>query len=142
MRNARDAYCHVDFLIAVVIIGIMLASMLPAFTTNVTEARESALRANLSSLRGAIEDYRLRSDVFPTSLADLQSAVGTIPRNPYTNASGIRFVLDPAEVVADESARVSVQNGQKAGWFYHPRSGRIWANCEGTASGGQWLISL
>lgn len=140
LRHDRHGFTLVEVLIVVVILGILATVVLPMFRISATEARESTLRMDLASLRTQIHCYHFRfHGSFPSNLAELQSAVGTIPRNPYTNATGVRFVTQQSEVIPDENQQV---NGQKVGWFYHPQSGGMWANCEGTASNGQPLISL
>ena len=142
-RNHRGGFSLFEVLIVVLIIGILASICLPMFRTTAIDARESALRMDLKSLRSDIHAYHFQfQGRFPASLAALESAVGTIPRNPYTHATGVRFITDLSEVAVDEDAVVNFLSGQKVGWFYHPRSGGIWANCEGTASNGQWLISL
>lgn len=140
MSLNRRGFTLIEVLIVVVILGILAAIIIPRLGVTTTEAREYVLRMNLASLRSQVHSYHFRfQGQYPSSLTEFQSAVGNIPRNPYTNAVGVQFITDLTEVVADEKKLAS---GQKVGWFYHPQSGGVWANCEGASSNGRSLISF
>ncbi|MHC4122092.1 MAG: type II secretion system protein [Planctomycetota bacterium] len=53
----RKAFTLVEVLIMVAILGILAAVGLPMFQNHTAETRETAIKCNLSMLRGAIERY-------------------------------------------------------------------------------------
>ncbi len=61
----KKAFSLVEILICVAIIGILAAIVLPAFQSNMTEAREAAAKDTLRILRNAIELYAVQHNGVP-----------------------------------------------------------------------------
>ncbi len=58
MDRRQSGFTLVELLIVAIILAILAAIVIPQFTETTTDARQSALRANLSAIRGAIALYR------------------------------------------------------------------------------------
>ena len=65
----QTGFTLVELLIVAIILAILAAIVVPQFASTTTDAEESALRANLSAIRGAIDLYRQQHGEYPTFLA-------------------------------------------------------------------------
>jgi prepilin-type N-terminal cleavage/methylation domain-containing protein len=59
-RRAAQGFTLIELLIVVIIIAILAAIAIPQFANTSNDAQESALDANLSTVRSAIELYRVQ----------------------------------------------------------------------------------
>ena len=162
----RGGFTLIEVLIVVVILGILAATVLPQFTSSTANAKESAVRSDLSTLRSQINLYKFQHDgVYPlgtadnvvkqlTLASDLVGAtaaagtagyaygpyfIGQLPMNPYNGGNGVLCktgTLGSADV--DPSA---MHGGVKVGWVYSTTTGQIIANTPGTAADGTTLLS-
>jgi type II secretion system protein G len=114
--KAKKGFTLVEILIVVVILGILAAIVIPQFTSASQEAKLSALKSNLQTIRQQIELYKFRHDDAPPTVADFTSQMATadangnsylqaVPRNPFTNdntvgawGSGSSWELDEVTV--------------------------------------------
>lgn len=104
LRAARG-FTLIELLIVVIIIAILAAIAIPQFSSSSSDAQESALDANLATVRSSIELYRVQhANVYPgikTSIgtaactggalgtgAAASSAAVTDQLTAYSNASG------------------------------------------------------
>lgn len=152
----------VEVMIFMMVIGISAATILPQFTAANNDAREAALREDLEVLRSQIELYRFqhngnypgKGSIYPQDFQDamLLSSdadgtsgppnskpfgpyfIGQLPSNPYTGGHRVRIVDDVAAAVPDDDP--------VEGWLYNPATGKIKANCTGTAADGTPLQKL
>jgi general secretion pathway protein G len=86
-QAAAQGFTLIELLIVVIIIAILAAIAIPQFANTGGDAQESALSANLNTVRSALELYRVQhAGVYP-------SAVGTAPvaaaATACTGAGGI-----------------------------------------------------
>jgi len=66
-RRAAKGFTLIELLIVVIIIAILAAIAIPQFSSSSGDAQESAATANLSSLRSAIELYRVQhNNIYPS----------------------------------------------------------------------------
>jgi general secretion pathway protein G len=137
--RAKSGFTLVEILIVVVILGILAAIVIPQFTSASSEAKLSALRSDLQTVRSQIELYKIQhTDQLPgtvsgvtfvqamTSKTDVYGnldAAGkygrymeVMPKNPYND--------DPA---VEETAILTAANGN-TGWFYNKTDGTFKAN--------------
>lgn len=69
-RAATAGFTLIELLIVVIILAILAAIAIPQFTSATVDARMSALDANLSAVRGALEQYRVQHGMtFPGAAA-------------------------------------------------------------------------
>lgn len=80
MRNKRSpksgscGFTLIEVLLAVAILGMILAQVVPHYDSAILSSKEQAQQANRLRIEGAAELYRLDTGVFPGCLEDLLSA--------------------------------------------------------------------
>jgi general secretion pathway protein G len=78
-RYASKGFTLIELLIVVIIIAILAAIAIPQFSSSSGDAQESAMGANLSTLRSAIELYRVQhGNTYPSKTS---SKVGSACTN-------------------------------------------------------------
>ena len=142
-RN-RNAFTLIEVLIVVVIMAVLAATIIPQFSASTEDAKDSALRFNLHTMRSQIELYKLHHlGNYPAVTAndlpqlagssDASGAIGSgaafpygpyvegdIPANPFDNSSSVAsVVLSGAKPISDTG---------DGGWQYDPATGDIWPN--------------
>jgi general secretion pathway protein G len=112
MRKRRG-FTLVEVLIVVIILGILAAIVVPQFSSASTDAKLSALKTNLQTIRSQIQMYKLQhNDTLPalntfveqmtlaSKIDGATAALGSagynlgpylqaIPNNPYTNTNTV-----------------------------------------------------
>ena len=94
LGSNRKAFSLIELVIVVVILGIIAAIAIPRIGSGSQSAGESALRANLASLRNAIDwYYGEHKNKYPGEVGDGTNAAGSElafsnQLTTYTNASG------------------------------------------------------
>lgn len=135
-RNQKG-FTLVELLIVVIILGILAAVVIPQFNNAASESKESALVANLATVRQAIEMYKVQhNDDFPATagLADLTTATdvdGTVnaatgaygpylrnnfPKNPITGDNAITITTGVSALSAPSA---------DGGWMYNSTTGEF-----------------
>jgi len=130
-HRIRRAFTLVELMIVVLILGIVAAAVIAAFSTSTAQTRQSSVASQLQTIRQQIQVYSAdHSDLYP-DLADNQWAQLTqttdvfgnlqptglgpylpnIPNNPLNNNNA---------VVGDIS-----EANQNTGWVYDQTSGNI-----------------
>jgi len=141
IRDARG-FSLIELVIVVVIIGIIAAIAVPRMSRGVSGAADSALTANLSVLRNAIDLYQTEhGGTYPT-LANLPNAL-----TQYSDAAGSTFsaTKDPANGVifgpyirtipglpvgADKGKNTFIATLTAGyGWVYVAATGAVTPNC-------------
>ena len=57
IRGRQSGFTLVELLIVAIILAILAAIVVPQFASSTNDARASALRSNVSNIRGAIDLY-------------------------------------------------------------------------------------
>ena len=74
-------------MIVMVVIGLLAAIAIPAYTSNIQHAREAVLKEDLHVLRNAIDSYTVDKQKAPQTLDDLVQSgyIKVMPRDPFTS---------------------------------------------------------
>ncbi|MCP3905016.1 MAG: prepilin-type N-terminal cleavage/methylation domain-containing protein [Planctomycetes bacterium] len=112
-KGTQRAFTLIEILIVVVILGILAAIVIPQFTDASTEAMESSVRAQLQTIRGQIELFKVQN---PASTAyDDGSAVadfwGPLVVNDYLQQA-------PKNPMQNNSTTVAIAPAVGVGWVW------------------------
>jgi len=129
-RLNRSGFTLIELVIIIIILGILAAVAIPKYQDLSSEAKESAARSALGSMRSGIIIYyanqAVQTGTATWPVLDSLATVGvvmeqTIPKNPYqtdANASD--------SIVTGVTKGVVV--GARGGWAYKASTGEIWLN--------------
>ncbi|MFW5653422.1 MAG: prepilin-type N-terminal cleavage/methylation domain-containing protein [Planctomycetota bacterium] len=122
--SVRCGFTLVEILIVVVILGILASIVVPRFTSASEDARASALRAQLQTIRGQIEMYRARHGVAPALGTNNQASDWDVLINPSGELSYLQGEpLNPFTGHVGISDAASIN----AGWVWDASTGHITA---------------
>ena len=149
--HRNKGFTLVEILIVVIILGILAAIVIPQFTEASNDARESALRSDLQTLRSQIELYKIQHlDRFPSQ--DEGEAVGVMDAAEFvtdltvkTNQAGTTVVADgaldygaylqsvPGNPFVDGDNTVTIGAGAPlgdgaTGWHFNTTTGKVSPN--------------
>ncbi len=144
----KRAFTLVEILIAVAILGILAAVVLPTFQGHVQQAKESAAKDNLRILRNTIELYAAQHDGVPPGYANndpsntplyasffgqlvlLGNYLSELPENPFNGKCSAKMIGNSADFPV-EPVMIDTY-----GWIYKPATKTIKLNWQGTDSQG------
>ena len=88
-QNPDQGFTLLELMIVMVVIGLLAAIAIPAYTTNIKHAREAVLKSDLHTLRTAIDSYTVDKQKAPQSLDDLVQSgyIKLMPVDPFTHRS-------------------------------------------------------
>jgi len=100
-RSSTKGFTLVEIMIVVVIIGLLAAMAIPAFTKVRQNSRRSALINDARQLGSAAQQYFMENNT--TTVAVTLAADGTVgaPLNVYVKKVGTATTVTPANIVAD-----------------------------------------
>jgi general secretion pathway protein G len=86
---SSSGFTLLELMIVMVVIGLLAAIAIPAYTSNIRNAKEAVLKEDLHVLRQAIDSYTVDKQKAPQSLDDLVQAgyLKTMPIDPFTHRS-------------------------------------------------------
>ena len=135
----RGGFTLVEVLIVVVIMAVLAATIIPQFTSSTKDAKLSAAKFNLHTLRSQLELYKAEhTGSLPgaalTELISKTDAAGTVsttgaygpyveqlPQNPLTETSTVKAVTSDPITSSDITT-----TGE--GWLYNVTTGEIRGN--------------
>ena len=134
-RKTTAAFTLVEILIVVIILGILAAIVIPKFSSASDEARESALKRDLQTVRAQLELYRMQHDnVYPAAATFVTQLTTKTDR---TGAAGTEFGPYMQEFPTNnfnDKTTVEVKAGTDGlgdgshGWFFDTTAGRFYAD--------------
>jgi len=88
-RSVARGFTLIELLIVVIILAILAAIAIPQFSASTSDAQLAALDANLSTVRTALEQYKVQhtGNVYPGAVAS--TATGTCPGGGNSTAAAI-----------------------------------------------------
>lgn len=154
-RLSQDAgFTLIELLMVVIILGILAAVVIPQFSGSAEDAKISALKSNLNSIRSAIELYQVQHDgAYPgatigtqlTQYTELDGDVSTskvndfkygpylkqgFPKNPFplNSAKADQIYVDTeTATIGTIGSTLPIEN-QDEGWIYVSQTGEFIAN--------------
>ncbi len=103
-HRKQSGFTLVELLIVAIILAILAAIVVPQFAKTTTDAEESALRANLSAIRGAIDLYRQQHNGYPGAMA---ATGGTC-----TGGTAGTGAIETQQALEDQMGRFTNATGQ------------------------------
>lgn len=151
----NQGFTLIELLMVVIILGILAAIVVPQFSSSSTDAKESVLKSNLATIRGALELYALQhNEQYPTATTsddfvdqlilytdkshDVTETKGSthpygpylksgFPKNPFhTNeATADQVYIDPNNI---QIGTVQQMADKDYGWIFVRQTGEFIAN--------------
>lgn len=95
-KQLRHAFTLVEMLLVVTIIGILAALVIPKIVGRSEQARQTAARADIASIKTALDAFEVDNGFYPKSLQDLVTApsnaknwhgpyLDKLPQDPWGN---------------------------------------------------------
>jgi general secretion pathway protein G len=87
--STEQGFTLLELMIVMVVISLLAAIAIPAYTSNIKHAREAVLKEDLHVLRQAIDSYTVDKQKAPQSLDDLVQSgyLKVMPIDPFTHRS-------------------------------------------------------
>ena len=120
LRNGRRVagFTLLELIIVIAIIGILAAVVMPGLGDTRRKAQEAALKADLHTMRDAIDQYYADNGNYPPSLSALEEDgyLRSIPKDPFTQSADTwvevqaEFDEDAAETDYAEDGSIGVED--------------------------------
>ena len=87
--TAEQGFTLLELMIVMIVIALLAAIAIPAYTSNIRNAREAVLKEDLHVMRQAIDSYTVDKQKAPQSLDDLVQGgyLKSMPIDPFTHRS-------------------------------------------------------
>lgn len=89
LRRYR-AFTLVELLIVIVVLAVLAAIVIPKFGDSSTRGKESSLKADLKTVRNAIELFKADTGAYPAALADIAGT--SAPTGGKDSAGGAKTI--------------------------------------------------
>ncbi len=129
MKRQRKGFTLVELAIVIAILGILAVVAIPKYQGMEDQARSSAAKAQLGTVRSAIGiSYAKNKGTFPSTISGGLFADGVMPSVVLGGTSNSSAVaLD----TASNSSAITV-SGTAGGWKYKPYTGEVRINSTAT----------
>lgn len=135
----RRGFSLIELVIVVVIIGIIAAIAIPRMSRGSAGASDSALTANLRTMRNAIDQYATEHNgTLPTAAAivtqlttftDDAGATSATKTGNYIYGPYLRSVPTLPVGAKKGGTGIAAADGSGVGWLYNEATGALTANC-------------
>lgn len=132
----RKAFTLVELLIVIIIIAVLAAIAIPKFANSSIRSKESALKAELSLLRNAVELFKNDCGCYPATLADM--AATTAPANGLDAAAASKAIT-AADWKGPYVSKISNDPVGGSAFTYgitSPNVGKVTSSASGNSSDG------
>jgi general secretion pathway protein G len=155
--SQEAGFTLIELLMVVIILGILAAVVIPQFSGSTEDAKVSALKSNLSSIRSAVELYQVQHngqyptagdpniDTQLTKYTDLTGAVSPtkddahkygpylkqgFPKNPFAVNSDLadQIAIEASTTVEIGTVKADDPSTATTGWKYVVKTGEFIAN--------------
>lgn len=132
MKMHRTGFTMIELLIVISIIAILAAAIIPNFIGFDTEARVSATKSNLDTLRTRITLFRAKEGVYPTSLGDLLNRmyVDAGVQKPYLQKIPAELISSKRGSSEHRAQRSDDPLTNEGGWVYKTDSADLVVNLD------------
>jgi type II secretory pathway pseudopilin PulG len=122
----------IELLIVISIIAILAAAIIPNFIGFDTEARVSATKSNLDTLRTRITLFRAKEGVYPASLADLlnRTYVDAGVQKPYLQKMPSEMISNKRGSNETRAQKSDDPLTNEGGWVYETDSAEVIINLD------------
>lgn len=163
LKMSKKAFTLVELMIIVAILGIMAAIVIPTLQGHSVQAKESAAKDNLRTIRSQVELYKMQHNgtnpgyagglqiniaFLPWQLKGCTKLTGevnmsTVPSGEYVYGPYLKSIpdnpfngMDTILYVAEADAFSVEANGTSSGWLYKKETGEFVLNYSGTDGEG------
>lgn len=136
LQKKRSAFTLVELLIVIIIIAVLAAIAIPKFANQSQRSKETALRAELSLVRNAIELFKNDCGSYPGALDDL---AGTSAPANGKDSAGNNKAITAGDYKGPYLNRVNVDPVSGAAFTYSvtsPTVGKVTSSASGNDTNG------
>ena len=131
----RRAFTLLELVLVIVVIGILLVILVPRFAALTQEAKETATRGGLGTIRSVVAIKYAKSlaegrKAYPSSLVTSDFSEEKIPLNRLNEKSQVRYVTEDVKDPFPQSSAF--------GWWYNTANGRVGAYSDGKTDVSKW----
>lgn len=128
LPNRKSGFTLIELMMVAAIVGLLASIAIPKFSELIGKAKESSVKGNLGTLRGALTVYYADTEgnrpsaitALTNGLKYLQAIPSiSIPKN--TNNTG--------HFVANNTAVAAVNDASASRWVYYVATGAVYVNC-------------
>lgn len=128
----RHGFTMIELLIVISIIAILAAAIIPNFIGFDTEARVSATKSNLDTLRTRVTLFRAKEGVYPNALADLlnRTYVDAGVQKPYLQKMPSELISSKRGSGEHRAQRSDDPLTNEGGWVYRTDTAEVVINLD------------